>query len=314
MKKVIALLVLIIETISLCSCSLFDKNAPELKLSQSEDTLFVGDKLPDYLKYVRAKDDRDGDITSSVVVNADKVNMSKAGTYKVYFSVADKAGNESSSEFTVHVISHNRWDPVVKDGYYTVPFDLEGFVAAWNETNPDALFTYDAVNTYSIDGRDIKSEKTILSSYVVPVLNRKDSVPFGIIISVTPSLITNLGFTSVNAFSSWKINYETLRYWAQCHWRNSEIDGSNEDKIATTCIEFACKDLFKVMFPHDDYFEIWTEFVEWIANDNTETDRVAAASIKSEADGSTCFHHAGYEFSMACGQNLVMIFCRAASE
>ena len=94
---------------------------------------------------------------------------------------------------------------------------------------------------------------------------------------------------------------------------NSKIDGSNEDKMVTTQVMFACEDLFKVMFPYDDSHKIWKEFIAWVANDNTSTDRVAASFIKSTSDDNRCFSYGGYEFSMTNGGNFIAIFCRAAS-
>ena len=309
MKRIIGILALLVIAMSMCSCSLFDKTPPVIKLSTTEETMFVGEKLPNFMRYATASDDKDGDLSQAISADTSKVDPSKVGKYKVVFSVADKAGNESTANFFINVISHNRWDPVVENGYYTIPFDLDEFVTAWNDENPDALFTYDARNEYSIDGRNINSTNTITAAYIVPTINWDSTNPFGVTITITPMLVSY----GMNAFASWRIDYETLQYWAKNEYMNSKIDGSNEDKMVTTQVMFACEDLFKVMFPYDDSHKIWKEFIAWVANDNTSTDRVAASFIKSTSDDNRCFSYGGYEFSMTNGGNFIAIFCRAAS-
>ena len=310
MKKSLGILALLVIALSMCSCSLFDKTPPVIKLSTTEETMFVGEKLPNLMRYATASDDKDVDLSQAISVDTSKVDTSKVGRYKVVFSVADKAGNETTSEFRINVISHNRWDPVVVDGYYTIPFDKKEFVTAWNDTNPDALFTYDSTNDYSIDGRYYNSTNAITAAYIVPGIQKKDGKPFGITLVITPSLLSY----GVNAFAGWRIDYETLQYWAKNEYMNSKIDGSTEDKMVTTQVMFACEDLFKVMFPYDDSHKIWKDFIAWIANDNSSTDRVAASMIKSTSDEARCFSYGGYEFSMSHGVNIIFIHCRAASQ
>ena len=65
---------------------------------------YVGDK-PAFKKLIEVTDDNDVDIE----VDADKVNMDKAGTYYVYYTVTDKAGN----------VSEYRLKYVVKSREYT---------------------------------------------------------------------------------------------------------------------------------------------------------------------------------------------------
>lgn len=77
-----------------------DTTAPVIN---AEDvTLTVGDTF-DALKGVTATDDVDGDLTNSIVVSGDKVDTTKAGTYKVTYTVADAAGNEATKTITVTV-------------------------------------------------------------------------------------------------------------------------------------------------------------------------------------------------------------------
>ncbi|BCJ93554.1 hypothetical protein acsn021_11230 [Anaerocolumna cellulosilytica] len=67
-------------------------------------TVNVGSKV-DYLSNVSATDDRDGDVTTSIKVDSTKVNLTKAGTYKVTYSVTDSTGNKTIESRTVNVKS-----------------------------------------------------------------------------------------------------------------------------------------------------------------------------------------------------------------
>lgn len=57
---------------------------------------------PDWLKGVSAYDGKDG--SCAVAVNAANVDLTKAGTYTVYYSAADKSGNKASAKRTVTVL------------------------------------------------------------------------------------------------------------------------------------------------------------------------------------------------------------------
>ncbi|MBC1211885.1 DUF5011 domain-containing protein [Listeria booriae] len=72
-------------------------------ISANNKTLTVGDSF-DSKAGVSASDDKDGNITSKVVVTSNNVDTSKAGTYTVSYSVTDAAGNMATKTITVTVI------------------------------------------------------------------------------------------------------------------------------------------------------------------------------------------------------------------
>ncbi|MBC2285443.1 DUF5011 domain-containing protein [Listeria booriae] len=72
-------------------------------ITASNKTLTVGDSF-DPKAGVSASDDKDGNITSKVVVTSNNVDTSKAGTYTVSYSVTDAAGNMATKTITVTVI------------------------------------------------------------------------------------------------------------------------------------------------------------------------------------------------------------------
>ncbi|SFR77813.1 immunoglobulin-like domain-containing protein [Anaeromicropila populeti] len=65
-------------------------------------TVYVNGAI-DYLKDVKAKDKRDGDLTDKIKVDSTEVNLSKAGTYTVTYSITDSAGNTTMKKATVYV-------------------------------------------------------------------------------------------------------------------------------------------------------------------------------------------------------------------
>lgn len=66
-------------------------------------TVYVGTKKIDYLKNVTATDNVDGNLTSKIKVNKSKVNLKKAGTYTVTYSVTDSSGNTATVKKKVTV-------------------------------------------------------------------------------------------------------------------------------------------------------------------------------------------------------------------
>lgn len=78
-----------------------DKEKPEIKLNGSSTiTINVGDKFTD--PGATAKDNKDGDLTNKITVSG-KVDTSKAGTYKITYTVEDSAKNKASVTRTVIV-------------------------------------------------------------------------------------------------------------------------------------------------------------------------------------------------------------------
>lgn len=91
-----------------------DEVAPVIKFNKDIVEITAGDTYDPSSNIKSVKDDFDGEITKAdkkpdesgtayYVIDASKLDTSKAGEYKVKVTAADKAGNESSKEFTVKV-------------------------------------------------------------------------------------------------------------------------------------------------------------------------------------------------------------------
>ena len=91
-----------------------DEVAPIIKFNKDTIEITAGDTYDPSTNIKSVKDDFDGEIakvdkkpdesgTAYYVIDAAKLDTSKAGEYKVKVTAADKAGNESSKEFTVKV-------------------------------------------------------------------------------------------------------------------------------------------------------------------------------------------------------------------
>lgn len=74
--------------------------------------IYIGTKKIDYLKGVKAIDEVDGNLTSKIKVNKSKVNLKKAGTYTVVYSVSDSSGNTATAKKKVLVKKDTK--PVLK--------------------------------------------------------------------------------------------------------------------------------------------------------------------------------------------------------
>ena len=64
--------------------------------------LAVGSEI-DYLDGLTAWDEHDGDLTDKIVVDTSEIHMEEAGEYKVFYSVTDEYGFESTITNTLHV-------------------------------------------------------------------------------------------------------------------------------------------------------------------------------------------------------------------
>ncbi len=63
----------------------------------------IGDAIPDLSSGIIAYDDKDGNLTSEVVIDASQVDWDVAGTYQVTYSVEDSSGNQFSITVTITV-------------------------------------------------------------------------------------------------------------------------------------------------------------------------------------------------------------------
>ena len=82
---------------------IIDKEPPQLAVGESNLLFYIGDKL-DVMGGVKAKDNIDGDITSSVTTNIDEINLEEAGIRSLIYSVSDKAGNVTTKTVTLNII------------------------------------------------------------------------------------------------------------------------------------------------------------------------------------------------------------------
>ena len=80
-----------------------DTAAPVIKLAETEYTVTIGEKKPDYLKGVTASDKTDGDVTSKIKVDDTAVKYDTAGSYSLVYLVADEADNLAKVEVRVTV-------------------------------------------------------------------------------------------------------------------------------------------------------------------------------------------------------------------
>lgn len=91
-----------------------DEVAPVIKLNKDTVEITAGDTYDPSTNVKSVKDDFDGNITKAdkkpdeagtayYLIDSSELDTSKAGEYKVKVTAADKAGNESSKEFTVKV-------------------------------------------------------------------------------------------------------------------------------------------------------------------------------------------------------------------
>ncbi len=91
-----------------------DEVAPNIKFNKDTVEITAGDTYDPLTNIKSVKDDFDGNITKAdkkpdeagtayYLIDSSKLDTSKAGEYKVKVTAADKAGNESSKEFTVKV-------------------------------------------------------------------------------------------------------------------------------------------------------------------------------------------------------------------
>ena len=83
-----------------------DKDAPSLRVGESylkftkNDTLKVMDK-------VKAVDNTDGDITSTIKTNINEIDLSKVGKQNLIYTVSDSAGNVATKTVTLDIVKSN---------------------------------------------------------------------------------------------------------------------------------------------------------------------------------------------------------------
>ena len=83
---------------------IIDKTAPQITLQGNKETTVCPDQTYQEEGYT-ASDNCDGDLTTSVKVEG-IVNTNQAGTYKLTYTIKDKAGNETTTQRTIIVTSN----------------------------------------------------------------------------------------------------------------------------------------------------------------------------------------------------------------
>lgn len=125
MKKLslVVLTLLTVLALSACSdlcigteCITGDVTAPTI--SGLTDLLVEMNGTADYALDVTAEDDFDGDLTSSIVIDSESVDLATAGAYYVSYTVTDEAGNETMMNRRVDV-----YDPNCSTGP-----DIQGYI------------------------------------------------------------------------------------------------------------------------------------------------------------------------------------------
>ena len=83
-----------------------DKTKPTIKLEEKTYTITTKDDYNEIVK-LTAKDNLDGDLTSSITNNAANIDFTKTGIKKIEYSVSDEAGNKTSEMVYVTVKKDN---------------------------------------------------------------------------------------------------------------------------------------------------------------------------------------------------------------
>ena len=111
-----------------------DLSAPTLTLTKSSVSITKGKSitLKDYIK--SATDNKDGNLKSSVKISG-SVNTSKVGTYKINYTVSDKAGNTTTKTLKVEVI--NSGDVASNLGIVATAKTRLGCKYVWGATGPN---------------------------------------------------------------------------------------------------------------------------------------------------------------------------------
>lgn len=120
------------------ACELEDLVNPTITLTGGDMEIVLNDAAGFTEPGFTATDDKDGDLTSQVIVGGDVVDVTKVGSYEITYSVSDNAGNQATVKRTVDVI--------VNQATYTGGW---GVVEVITGSNPDPNWTYNATVTAS---------------------------------------------------------------------------------------------------------------------------------------------------------------------
>ncbi|MBO7078920.1 MAG: Ig-like domain-containing protein, partial [Bacilli bacterium] len=110
-----------------------DTSAPVVTLDDGTNTLSVKiDEKYDLLAGVHATDDLEGDISSKITVDTSEFNKYVPGTYDVYYSATDEAGNVSSKVKRTYTIVYDSYVEFIGHAgcYYGLMNSEEAFINA----------------------------------------------------------------------------------------------------------------------------------------------------------------------------------------
>lgn len=94
------------------SMTVKEDTEPPVFYGIKDKTVYEGDKVS-YKKGVSVKDNRDEEVQFKV--DSSKVNLSKAGTYKVYYTAEDSSGNKANETATVTVLPFDVTDEMLNE-------------------------------------------------------------------------------------------------------------------------------------------------------------------------------------------------------
>ena len=95
---------------------LIDKESPNLEVGNTNLTLKKGTNI-DIMGNVKAIDNFDGDITSNVENNSNKINFTKIGNHKLVYTVSDRAGNTTTKTVMVNVVKNDTTQLLITQGF-----------------------------------------------------------------------------------------------------------------------------------------------------------------------------------------------------
>lgn len=105
MKRLMYMMVFLLAISLLTGCQtqqLEDKNPPYF--TELKDIYYeIGDDLPELLTGIIATDENDGDLTEQITADDSSVDWTKPGTYPLFYTVRDQAGNETTASILVNV-------------------------------------------------------------------------------------------------------------------------------------------------------------------------------------------------------------------
>ena len=109
-------------------------------ITASDDSVLIGDSF-DPLKGVKATDNEDGDITKNIKVVSNNVDVNKAGTYEVKYSVTDSFGNTVTKVIKITVIALTKSNSLFMFDSLTHvsgnTFNFKGFMGIKGMNNKD---------------------------------------------------------------------------------------------------------------------------------------------------------------------------------